>query len=221
MAKGGSLNYIIPTALLTDEGSTRLRKHILEDYCLEYFYGFENRLGLFPDVHRSYKFGLMGIIRPREPLPEAEKISRCQFCLTNPVALAQPETGFDYSTEDVAKTSPQFHAFMEVPGRAELAILLRIYSGKWPTLNNEWLDFRNELHATNDKKIFLDPKWLDFRRELDATNDKKIFLEKKPANALPLYKGACIWQYDSRYFERTHDEANRNEYWLEPDQFDD
>ena len=189
LAAGGSLNYVLPTALLTDDGSTELRKHILQGCRLLAFDGFENRKKLFPDVDTRYKFGLLQVENTRS---EDEAVPmRCRFMLTSPATLTDSSTAFDYTLADIRATSPRHWAFMEVAhGRTDLEILARIY-GRFPAL---------------------DPEWLDFRRELDATNDKRIFHEKRKPHFLPLYKGASIWQYDSRFAEP--------EYWLDPEEFD-
>ena len=61
LAKNATLNYVLPSALMLEEGSLSLRKEILENKRLVYFYSFENREGIFNDVHRSYKFALMQV----------------------------------------------------------------------------------------------------------------------------------------------------------------
>ncbi len=50
LAPGGSLNYVLPSALLFEEGSTALRKHIFTHCHMPFFYSFENNKGVFPDV---------------------------------------------------------------------------------------------------------------------------------------------------------------------------
>ncbi|MDY7000666.1 MAG: N-6 DNA methylase [Thermodesulfobacteriota bacterium] len=186
---GGTLNYVLPTALLTEEGSDTLRQHIFEHYRITRFDGFENRERIFPDVDTRYKFGLLQI----ENAKDADQTARMRFMLTNPTVLEGEDGVFEYAIEDVRATSPRHMAYMEVGGgRDDLEILRRLYA-RYPELNLNWLDFRNELHATNDKGIFI---------ETDA-----------PAGLLPLYKGASVWQYDSRYAGP--------EYWLDPKTFDD
>lgn len=196
LRKGGTLNYVIPTALWTDEGSTALREHIIDKYWLRNFYGFENREGLFPDVHLSYKFGLMRIERPAESL--AEKDANTRFMLTSPAELENRDRNFTYTPDDINVTSPKWHALMEIRNRDELDIMRKIHGCGYS---------------------YLDPGWIDFRNELHATIDKKIFHENCSSGMIPLYKGACIWQFDSEYWNQAAD-GNKNEYWLKPDEFD-
>ncbi len=198
LRKGGTLNYIIPTALWTDEGSTELRGHILDKFWLRYYYGFENRERLFPEVHASYKFGLMQIEKPTVSMPDDRKDISARFMLTSPSEMADPQSAYAYAMDDISVTSPHWRALMEVGSSAELDILRKIHGAGYPYLQPEWIDFRNELHATSDKKIFH---------------------ESHGKGMIPLYKGACIWQLDSEYWNRAGDE-NRNEYWLDADEFD-
>lgn len=207
---GGTLNYILPTVFMTEDGSETLRRYVLKNHHILAFDGFENREKLFPDFDNRYKFGLLqiekelsittGKVAKDYPtiLPE-QKITKCRFMLTNPSVLADESTAFDYSLQDVQQLSTDHWAFMEVKnGKADLDILAKLY-GKFPPLS---------------------PSWIDFRAELHATNDKEIFKEKREEGDLPLYKGACIWQYDSCYWERTGKLENTPQYWLNPDEFD-
>lgn len=198
LRKGGTLNYVIPTALWTDEGSTELRKHIFDRFRLRSFYGFENRERLFPDIDIRYKYGLMQIEKPRGDMTASEKDANARFMLTSPTELEDKSRTFAYTMKDVNITSPSWHALMEVRSRAELDILRKIHGSGY---------------------AYLDPAWIDFRNDLHATNDKKIFHEHHVEGMIPLYKGACIWQFNSQYWNQAGAE-NRNEYWLDVEEFD-
>lgn len=173
--KGGTLNYVIPTAFLTDNGSVALRKHVLTHMCLTRFDGFENREGIFPDIDQRYKFGLIQI---KNTPPKANQSSKVRFMQVSPSILQTKEGRFTYSLQAVKMLSPQHWAFMEAGGgQKDIKLLTRFYERFTP----------------------LDPNWIDFRYELDATADKTIFLEYYKPGYLPLYKGASIWQYNSLY----------------------
>ena len=187
LTPGGTLNYVLPTGILTEDGSADLRKHIFGEYSIMAFDGFENRQKLFPDVDTRYKFGLLQIARLQNPHQQA----MTRFMLLDPDALQDSDGAFAYGLDDVQATSPEHMAYMEVRhGRADLDILARVYAAFPPLASS----------------------WLDFRVEMNATLDKKVFLESKAADSLPLYKGEMIWQYDSLFA--------RPEYWLDPTAFD-
>lgn len=202
LRSGGTLNYILPTGFMTEDGSEVLRKYALETHHILAFDGFENRKGLFPDINSRYKFGLLQIEKSvpadTDMAPE-KKITRCRFMLTDPTDLADEKTAFDYSLRDVQLLSADHWAFLEVGhGRTDLDILTKLY-GKFPPLSPSWIDFRSEFHDTSAKIIFK-----EYRDEGDV----------------PLYKGACIWQYDSQYWKRTGRKENMPRYWLNINEFD-
>ena len=185
---GGNLSYVLPSALMFEEGSTGLRKHIFQKCELRFFYSFENNKGIFPDVHRSYKFAMMQVVNslPNASTPAADTA----FYVLDAAALALPETHIEYPLSTINALSPEHWALLELRDGADLPILRKCYSA-FPALKSGWLDFRRELHMTDDKDLFI---------------------EKKSSSLLPLYEGKMIWQY-SHVFEQA-------QYWLDPVAFD-
>ncbi|WP_066386494.1 Eco57I restriction-modification methylase domain-containing protein [Helicobacter himalayensis] len=228
LAPNASLNYVLPSALMLEKGSKILRKEILENKSLVYFYSFENRKGIFRDVDFRYKFALMQIINAK---PYHSEHSSCRpelsSCHSEPTgaeshnadsksfANAQhdkavsnrdishfPNAQYDkphaiqtmfYKTnieeiydksniipltlQDIKTLSPHQLALQEVRGKKDLEILRKCYAAFSP-LNLEWLDFRNELHMTQDKDLFIE----SYRNGL-----------------LPLYEGKMIHQFDAEF----------------------
>jgi len=56
--EGGSFALVIPSGIVTDEGGKQLREALFEGR-IRTMYEFENKNGIFADVHRSYKFVLL------------------------------------------------------------------------------------------------------------------------------------------------------------------
>lgn len=186
---GGSLNYVLPSALMFEEGSMGLRRHIFSKCRMPFFYSFENNKGIFLDVHRSYKFALMQVVNT-PPDPDGAAPIDTAFYVLDAADLQRPETHVPYPLATVKALSPQHWSLMELRDGADLPILQKCY-GAFPALSPDWLDFRNELHMTNDKDLFL---------------------EQAAPGLLPLYEGKMIWQY-SHVFEQP-------QYWLSPEAFD-
>lgn len=172
LAVGGSLNYVLPSALMFEEGSTVLRKHIFAHCRMPFFYSFENNKGIFPDVHRSYKFALMQIVNSPPAFPQDEVIDTA-FYVLDPAELEKPARHIAYSLETLKALSPEYWALMELRNGADLPILQRCY-GAFSALS---------------------PAWLDFRHKLYMTDDKDLFIEKDAPGLLPLFEGKMIWQY--------------------------
>ncbi len=192
---GGSLNYVLPSALMFEEGSTGLRKHIFTHRQMTFFYSFENRNGIFPDVDSRYKFALMQVVNSPPDAASAAPMAvgatiDTAFYVLDAADLQRPETHVAYPLATVKALSPEQWAFMELRDGADLPILQKCYSAYPP----------------------LSPDWLDFRRELHMTDDKDLFIEKVAPGLLPLYEGKMIWQY-SHVFDKP-------QYWLDLAAFD-
>ncbi len=177
LTPGGSLNYVLPSALMFEEGSTNLRRYIFSECRMPFFYSFENREGIFPDVDSRYKFALMQVVNIS---PDAESVAPIDtaFYVLNAADLQRPELHVPYPLATVQALSPQHWSLMELRDGADLPILQKCYTA-FPALS---------------------PDWLDFRRELDMTNDKDLFIEHAAPGLLPLYEGKMVWQY-SHVFE--------------------
>lgn len=188
LAPGGSLNYVLPSALMFEEGSQALRREILTRCQMPFFHSFENRDGIFPDVDSRYKFALMQVVKA--PPEGAEAAIDTAFYLLDPSELDDPARHVPYSLAALKTLSPQQWALMELRDAADLPLLAKCYAAYPP----------------------LSPDWLDFRRELHMTDDKELFIEKSAPGLLPLYEGKMIWQYSHRFAE--------SQYWLDPAAFD-
>lgn len=193
LAPGGSLNYVLPSALMFEEGSLALRQHILTHCQMPFFYSFENNKGIFPDVHRSYKFALMQVLKvppPSNKKAAAKAAIDTAFYLLDAAELDDPARHVPYPLATLRTLSPQQWALMELRDAKDLPILGQCYAAFAP-LSPDWLDFRNELHMTSDKDLFL---------------------EQHQPGAWPLFEGKMIWQY-------SHQLASA-QYWLQPEAFD-
>jgi hypothetical protein len=113
LAAGGSLNYVLPSALMFEEGSTVLRKHIFTHCHMPFFYSFENRNGIFPDVHSSYKFALMQVVNG-EPDSAQDQVIDTAFYVLDPAELNKAERHVPYSLQTLKTLSPEHWALMEL-----------------------------------------------------------------------------------------------------------
>ncbi|HJE65596.1 MAG TPA: N-6 DNA methylase [Campylobacter avium] len=179
LAKNATLNYVLPSALMLEEGSLSLRKEILEHKRLNFFYSFENREGIFNDVHRSYKFALMQVQNTH--IDSTHKI-KTMFYKTNIDSVYDTNNIIETSLEEIATLSPSQLALQEVRDKKDLEILAKCYARFKP----------------------LSLEWLDFRRELDMTADKDLFIESFSDDLLPLYEGKMIHQFNAEFSEPSY-----------------
>ena len=188
LAKNATLNYVLPSALMFEEGSYKLRENILKQKELVYFYSFENREGIFGDVDMRYKFALMQI---KNAKTQVSKTIATMFYKTNINEIYKKENILEISFKDIIKISPNSLALCEIRSQKDLEILKKCYSA-FSQLSPCWLDFRNELHMTNDKDLFIER----YRKDL-----------------LPLYEGKMIHQFCANF--------QKAQYFLDKSAFDD
>lgn len=178
LAKNATLNYVLPSALMLEEGSLSLRKEILENKRLNFFYGFENREKIF-DIDSRYKFALMQVQNTQAD--STHKI-KTMFYKTNIDSVYDTNNIIETSLEEIATLSPSQLALQEVRDKKDLEILAKCYARFKP----------------------LSLEWLDFRRELDMTNDKDLFIESYSDDLLPLYEGKMIHQFNAEFSEPSY-----------------
>ncbi|EIS2907606.1 class I SAM-dependent DNA methyltransferase, partial [Campylobacter jejuni] len=179
LKQDGNLAYVLPSALMFEDGSLTLRKEILENKTLEYFYSFENRQAIFADVDSRYKFALMLIKNTQAN--HTHKI-KMMFYKTDINSLKNKDEILTLSLKDIKKLSPTHLALMELKDKQALEILRKSYNA-----------FQN-----------LSFDYIDFRRELDMTNDKDLFIEEFREGLLPLYEGKMIHQFDANFSQTTY-----------------
>ncbi|EIC2972871.1 class I SAM-dependent DNA methyltransferase, partial [Campylobacter jejuni] len=179
LKQDGNLAYVLPSALMFEDGSLILRKEILENKTLEYFYSFENNKAIFIDVHRSYKFALMLIKNTQAN--HTHKI-KMMFYKTDINSLKNKDEILTLNLKDIKKLSPTHLALMELKDKQALEIPRKSYNA-----------FQN-----------LSFDYIDFRRELDMTNDKDLFIEEFREGLLPLYEGKMIHQFNANFSQTTY-----------------
>ncbi|EAH4565265.1 class I SAM-dependent DNA methyltransferase, partial [Campylobacter jejuni] len=179
LKQDGNLAYVLPSALMFEDGSLTLRKEILENKTLEYFYSFENRQAIFADVDSRYKFALMLIKNTQAN--HTHKI-KMMFYKTDMNSLKNKDEILTLSLKDIKKLSPTHLALMELKDKQALEILRKCYNA-----------FQN-----------LSFDYIDFRQELNMTSDKDLFIEEFREGLLPLYEGKMIHQFDANFSQATY-----------------
>jgi len=151
LADGGRAGFIVPTGIATDDSTKAYFEKITQDGRLASLYDFENRSGIFPGVHRSYKFCLLTLGR---------KESAEFVCFATDVEhLADPRRRFALSGADIRLINPNTRTCPIFRSSRDAELTKSIYrrvgciedlsSGKE---GNSWrLQIRQGLfHLTND-----------------------------------------------------------------------
>jgi hypothetical protein len=179
-AKRGRAGFIVPTGIATDDSTKAYFAHLAQGERLASLYDFENREGVFPGVHRSYKFCLLTL--------GSAQAADFGFFFTQTAQLADARRRFTLSAEDFARINPNTLTCPVFRSRQDAELTKKIYE-RVPVLIREARDGEPEVN----------PWGISFMRMFDMSNDSHLFAGEPAADRLPLYEAKMIHQYDHRW----------------------
>jgi hypothetical protein len=192
---GGLAGIIIPTGIATDDTNKDFFVSLVEENRLVSLFDFENREGLFPSVHRSYKFSLVTLGKLKQ---KAE--TSFAFFLHNPDHLEEEERLFELTKQDFSLLNPNTKTCSIFRTRRDAELTKNIYR-RIPILVNEstgenpWgVKFLRMFDMTNDSYLF---------RNMESLEKEGFVLEgnmfvKENSRYLPLYEGKMLQLFDHR-----------------------
>ncbi len=170
--RGGRIGLVLPSGIMADQGSAKLRRLLFDQCGVDAIVGFDNRSGVFP-IHRSVRFVLLtatGGTRTGE--------IACRLGERSPAALESGE----------ADTDDRWFTVRVTP-----AVLERITG---PDVSLPALVSPLDLTIAERAASLFPPLsdaagWgASFGRELNATDDRACFAP--PGNGLPVIEGKLI-----------------------------
>jgi hypothetical protein len=129
VSKRGRAGMIVPTGIATDATTATFFAALVSGRRLARLIDFENRDGIFPAVHRSYKFSLLTV-------GHEVKAPEFAFFLTDTEQLAEQERHFILSADDIARINPNTKTAPVLRSRADAELTAKIYA-RVPVLINE------------------------------------------------------------------------------------
>jgi len=203
----GRVGAVLPTGIATDDTNKRFFASAATSGRLASLFDFENREGIFPGVHRSYKFSLVTL---RGAPPARPEPARFAFFLTRAEQLRDEQRIFPLIPEDFTRLNPNTKTCPIFRTRADAELTRKIYE-RVPVLINEetgenpWgISFLRMFDMSNDSHLFRT------RAQLEAAGYRLVgnrFVrasgERRAASGedvyLPLYEAKMIHQFDHRY----------------------
>lgn len=177
----GRAGFIVPTGIATDDSTKAFFAHVAQGGRLVSLYDFENRDGVFPGVHRSYKFCLLTL--------GAARSAEFGFFFTQTAQLADERRRFTLTAEDFARISPNTLTCPVFRSRQDAELTRKIYE-RVPVLIREARNGEPEVNSWG----------LRFSQGLfNMTSDSHLFAGEPAADRLPLYEAKMIHQYDHRW----------------------
>ena len=207
----GRSGVIVPSGIATDDTTKQFFADLVDRRSLVSLYDFENRDGVFPGVHRSYKFCLLTLSGVDRPSPQAE----FAFFLHRTEQLQDEARRFALTPEDFALFNPNTRTCPVFRTRRDADIATKMYQRAgvfWKEAkhgedeSNPWgVGFSQMLNMTSDSSLFRT------RERLIAEGWKlegNLF-SKTGERYLPLYEAKLFHQYDHRFatFENVDQKA--------------
>ena len=190
----GYMGLIIQGGLATDEPCSTMFRKIVEDKALIKLFDFENKLGIFPAIHRQYNFDLVVMCSGNY-----SKKMDFAFYLQSLEDLADPTRHIALTQDQFSTINPNTLTSPVMRSNYEAEILVKIHE-RTPVLVNESLDqsradflimFISETGSGSYKKED------SLLKDGFVKSDNKF--AKNGVDYVPLYEAKLIHQYDFAY----------------------
>ncbi|MCF4127897.1 Eco57I restriction-modification methylase domain-containing protein [Methylobacterium sp. SyP6R] len=185
----GRAGVIVPTGIATDSTTAPFFAALVAESRLAQLIDFENRDGIFPSVHRSFKFSLLTI---GSNIHEAH----FAFFLNKTSQIADYERKFALKSSDIARINPNTQTAPIFRSRIDADLTAKIYSRSSVLhldaagrLSNHWeFDYITKMFdMTYDSKIFF------------TESNYRSLTADEMANFKPLYEAKMVNIFDHRW----------------------
>ena len=220
LAARGRLGMVLASGIVTDENNKDLFAALIESGRLIRAWDFENSQGIFPGVHRSYKFLLFCAGGPDTKIQQGD----FAFYLSDVNQLSETDRHFTLTAEDLTLLNPNSRTCPSFRNKPEAEINKRIYHHvpAW-ALHDHLVDWpgvpKTPFNMSNDSGLFLE-------------NSGSAVSTKDLERYLPVYESKFTHQFNHRFatFSADSDEGTReltlaelksptsfvvSRYWLE------
>jgi hypothetical protein len=199
IAPEGLLGIIVPSGIATDDTSRLIFKVLTSEHRLVSLYDFENRKGIFPAVHRSYKFCLL-TAGAQNAAPGGADYA---FFLTDIAQLNESDRHFGLSSDDLQLLSPITGLCQTFRNKHDREIVLTIYNKIAPFIiqkenTDHWgsSDYLIMFRSDSSSHLYKSPDDLGLGYPLSPGPQ---YLTKGVSRFLPVWESKLMHQYDHRY----------------------
>ena len=215
--KTGLVALITPSGIAADKGAAEFFRSISSTGRLGALYDFENRKVFFPDVHASFKFCALMFGGFERRFAE----SKCAFYLHSIDTLDNQANVLVLTAENFQSVNPNTGAAPIFRSRRDADITLALYA-KHPVLVKHgtvsastgkqadvkvWpVKYATMFHMTSDSNLFL--KADELKKQGFKPSEMSCWRNAAGAEAVPLYVGRMIHQYDHRHANVTVNAEN-------------
>ena len=194
--ENGHSGMVLPTGIATDYTSKDFFQDLVENKSMASLYDFINSKGIFPNVHRSYKFCLLTMTGKKLSIVNTEFL----FFLEDMDELKEKKDSFTLDREEFALINPNTKTCPIFRTKKDANLIKKIYKNSQVLINDEensnpWgIKQLRMFDMANDSNLFSTGEEL-IKQEFKLNGN--IF-EKNTEKYLPLYEGKMIWVYNHR-----------------------
>ena len=202
-SSSGRSGIVVPSGIATDSFTQHFFRSLFDNNRLAALYDFENREGIFPSVHRSYKFALLTL---GSECPEADFL----FFATRVEHLRDCRRLFQLSAANIHLLNPNTHTCPVFRSRRDAALTRKIYR-QVPVLidesngatGNPWgIEFMLMFMMNTASHLFRTRAQL---LETGATEQGPNWVLPDGIVYVPLYEAKMVHQFDHRWAEYEED----------------
>jgi Alw26I/Eco31I/Esp3I family type II restriction m6 adenine DNA methyltransferase len=170
LRKKGTSGLIIPSGFHSDAGTKGLRSLIFDQNQVKQLLAFENRQGIFPSIHKSFKFDIL-IYQNNS---QSTNTFQSTFMKRDPAFLIDRGAKLmELSWQKIKEYSPSSWSILEFKTEQDKSIVMKMY--KFPVIGDS----------------------ISFSREFDMSIDSHYFNTDR--EGFPIYEGKMIHQFDHKF----------------------
>ncbi len=172
----GYTGIVVPSGIHTDAGTKGLRRLLFDSSTVRQLFCFENRKGIFPSIHKSFKFDLITFRKGGNTQDfDAFFMQKDQYVLQNIY-----DTTISINWELIKRISQSSWSILEFKTKKDIDIVNKMF--QYPIISYNKPDELWKLQLT---------------RELDITLDSDLF--NSVEQGLVIYEGKMIEQYTHQF----------------------
>lgn len=215
LSPNGHCGCIVPSGIATDDTTKFFFQDLVDNGSLMSLYDFENRDGIFPSVHRSYKFCLLTMRGLGFRVIANRSIADFMFFAHNIADLSDSERHFQLSKDDIALINPNTRTCPIFRSKQDAELTKNIYrrvpvliNDSDPVNGNLWgISFMRMFDMSNDSHLFKTKEQL---KEIDFELKGNQFVKDSDL-FYPLFEGKMVHHYDYRWADASDDETSQDD----------
>ena len=196
----GRCGNIIPSGIVTDDTSRRFFNHVTETNKILSIYDFENRKGIFPGIHRSYKFCLFTL---GSSVSQKKEQAKFAFFLQKVEEIKEKSKIYSLSSDELKLLSPITGLCPTFRNERDKNLVLKIYKNvpsfiKQQKTKTDWVksDYLIMFRSASSSHLY---KSLDDLNHSPLSINESQNIETEDGLYLPIWESKLIHQFDFRF----------------------